>query len=110
MQGRYRNPNRATSIKKTSAYRNSGIKRTRAGYNSKYRNAAGTAPPSVRNTNKGVIVCHREYIGDILSSDAFVNQQAIVGNGIINPGNPFMFPWLSKVANQFEIYVPRGMN
>lgn len=64
----------------------------------------GTSPPSVRNSPYGTIVRHREYIGDVPSSAAFV-----IAALSINPGLPGTFPWLSQVAENFEEWVPRGI-
>jgi hypothetical protein len=64
----------------------------------------GVPVPTFQNMNDGVIVCHREYIGDITQSTAFVNNQFI-----IQPGNSTTFPWLNQIAQQFEQYEILGM-
>lgn len=64
----------------------------------------GMAPAKVRNTSSGVIISHREYVGDVTSTSIFHNNTFF-----INPGMPQLFPWLSKVAQNFEEWVPRGM-
>lgn len=65
----------------------------------------GLSPPYVVNAlNKGgIIVRHREYIGDITASSAFVNTAYP-----INPGQSTTFPWLSGIAANFEQYRMRG--
>lgn len=76
---------------------------TMSGCNSASLDNAG--PPIIKNTGHGeVIVRHREYIGDLLASQAFAGTAFP-----INPGLPTTFPWLSNVAAQFEEWEPRGM-
>lgn len=66
----------------------------------------GNSPPMVVNSNTGesVILRHREYLGDILSTTAFTNSAYP-----LNPGDPITFPWLSQVATSFEEYEFRGV-
>lgn len=66
----------------------------------------GMSPPMVQNSmsNGGIIVRHREYIGDITATAAFTNR-----NFPINPGINESFPWLSQIANAFEQYRFRGL-
>ncbi len=52
-----------------------------------------------RAMNGDIRVSHREYIQDIAGSVAFSNNQLPV-----NPGLPSTFPWLSKLASQYESY------
>nr|QKV51048.1 putative capsid protein [Crucivirus sp.] len=61
-------------------------------------------PPTVQNSAGGFIVRHREYIGDLNTSQAFTNYSFP-----LNPGIGAAFPWLSQVAQQFEEWVPRGI-
>lgn len=61
-------------------------------------------PPSVQNSSSGVIISHREYIGDLNTSQAFTNYAFA-----LNPGLNGTFPWLSEVASNFEEWVPRGI-
>lgn len=64
----------------------------------------GDQVPIVRNTPVGCIVRHREYIGDLIATAGFVvNPQKI------NPSNGAIFPWLSKIAANFEEWIPRGI-
>jgi hypothetical protein len=60
--------------------------------------------PEVRNTNAGMIVRHREFIGDIAPSIDFQSQTFS-----INPGISSSFPWLAQIATAFEEYKLRGM-
>lgn len=64
----------------------------------------GGNPPTVQNSSGGFIVRHREYIGDLNTSQAFQNY-----GFELNPGVESTFPWLSQVAQQFEEWVPRGI-
>lgn len=52
----------------------------------------------------GFIVRHREYIGDVLATTAYTNNSYLV-----NPGLNRTFPWLSQLANAFELYRLRGV-
>lgn len=53
---------------------------------------------SSKSTN--VTIAHMEYITDILPSQDFTMQI----DQAINPGLPFLFPWLSSMAKMFETY------
>lgn len=73
--------------------------------------SAGPPPPALfRNGKRGVRVVEREYLGDIRSgtlsggSSVFTNQSFI-----INPGLSTTFPWLSKIARQFDQWEPHGI-
>ena len=66
----------------------------------------GMTVPQIVNSAEtgGVIVRHREYLGDIAASTAFTIQSYD-----IQPGLQRTFPWLSSIANSFEQYRIRGM-
>lgn len=59
----------------------------------------GTSVPSFSKSANGVVITHREYIGDISSAVAFTNLSYA-----INPGLVTTFPWLSQVAQSFTEY------
>lgn len=64
--------------------------------------------PRISNAVKfegGVIVNHREYIGDVSSSIGFANQYVLP----LNPAMPASFPWLSGTAANFQQYIPMGV-
>lgn len=68
------------------------------------------APPSIRNgalPGGAVIVSHREYLGDVISSSSAntFNLRAYD----INPGLDGAFPWLSQCASNFQQYKIMGM-
>lgn len=66
------------------------------------------APIHVINSpNSGVIVRHREYIQDVISSPVagqFKNETFM-----IQPGDGNTFPWLAAIAENFQEYKLRGM-
>lgn len=64
------------------------------------------SPPSFGSDKKGsdVMFSHREYIGDVKSSVGF-NATTYP----INPGNPVMFPWMSRIAELYEEYEMLGL-
>lgn len=66
----------------------------------------GLSPPEIVNSvnRGGIIVRHREYLGDITASIPFVVQTYP-----IQPGINASFPWLSQIASAFEEYEFRGL-
>lgn len=68
------------------------------------------APPHVRNqsvNSGGVIISHREYLGDIISSSSANTFK--LQSFLINPGLEKSFPWLSQIAPNFQEYRMEGM-
>lgn len=64
-----------------------------------------TVPQIINSVDKGgVIVRHREYLGDILATTGYAVQ-----GFPLNPGVVTTFPWLSQMASSFEQYQLRGM-
>jgi len=61
--------------------------------------------PMMHNSSQSVVVRHREYIGDVLSSGNFTKQAEVV----LNPGLTTSFPWLATIARQYQEYTWRGM-
>lgn len=61
-------------------------------------------PPAFAAMNTGMRVAHREYIGDVLSTTSFG-----VTTYDVNPSNATSFPWLSKLAVNFEEYSIKGI-
>jgi len=61
-------------------------------------------PPSFAAMSSGIRIAHREFITDVVSSTGFVSTQYP-----INPSNSGTFPWLSKMALNFEQYVIKGV-
>nr|AQU11701.1 capsid protein [Cruciviridae sp.] len=60
--------------------------------------------PVVGNHNNRVLIQHREFIQDVLSTTEFQNLTFR-----INPGDIDTFPWLSRIAQNFEQYQLHGM-
>jgi hypothetical protein len=57
-------------------------------------------------TDGGVMIRHREFIGDIISTGpAFTIQSQLA----INPGLPASFPWLYSIAGNYSQYKMEGM-
>jgi len=73
------------------------------GANPKYNILNGNVPQfsSTRATN---IVCHREYIGDVVGTTAFTNTLYP-----LNPGVSNAFPWLQGIASNYQQYRFHGM-
>lgn len=65
---------------------------------------AGQANATFKNEGRGLRVCHREFITDVVSSTAFVNRSLP-----INPALPSTFPFLSQIARLFENYKMDGL-
>lgn len=61
-------------------------------------------PEFSNNNERCTMVVHREYITDIVGSEAFNLQEFR-----INPGVAETFPWLSAIAENYEQYVVQGM-
>lgn len=57
-----------------------------------------------------MMVNHREYISDIIPENTTTDGafQLLIQQKI-NPGNTFLFPWLSAIANRFESYRFRSL-
>lgn len=61
-------------------------------------------PPAFASMNTGMRMAHREYIADVTSSFFFKNTTYD-----INPMSSTTFPWLSKIAANFEEYTIKGL-
>lgn len=57
--------------------------------------------PAMHSSSTTTVVRHREYIGDIMSN---TSATPLVRNFQINPGLGQTFPWLSNLAQSFEMY------
>lgn len=64
----------------------------------------GAQIPKFSSTNASNIVCHREYLGDIAGSSAFLNRPFA-----LNPGMATTFPWLATVAQNYQQYKFHGL-
>lgn len=61
-------------------------------------------PPQFLTQDGGVRVAHREYLGDISSSASFA-----ISSYPINAGSATTFPFLSRLAQNFEEYSIKGL-
>lgn len=67
----------------------------------------GAQVPFVRNeSSHGVVISHREYLMDVVSSGTAGEFQ--VQTLPLNPGLPYTFPFLSQIAANFSEYVLEG--
>lgn len=66
---------------------------------------AASAVPAMHSDQQSVIIRHKEYLGEVLSSTSYTVQQSYP----LNPGNATTFPWLSNIAASFQEYRIRGM-
>lgn len=70
----------------------------------------GTSPPRVKNTNKGeaTVFNHREYLGELITGAGTPSAFALQSY-TINPGNSTLFPFASRLAENFQEWEIRGM-
>lgn len=61
--------------------------------------------PVMHKGDQSIIVRHREFITTVNSSQAYQVQNSFD----INPGNPYLFPWMAGIAARFQEYKVRGM-
>lgn len=73
-------------------------------HNSLLGKMSPTVPQFSQGDNGSIRIQHREYITDILSTTDFA-----VTEYQINPALTVSFPWLSRIAQQFEQYRINGM-
>lgn len=60
--------------------------------------------PMFKSSRDGMEVCHREFLGSVMGSDTFTSVVYPINVGINNT-----FPWLSRVAENFEEYDMLGL-
>ena len=66
--------------------------------------------PSIRNSRVqegAVVVRHKEYLGDVISSATAGSSNIVVYS--LQPGLATTFPWLAPIANSFQEYKLNGM-
>lgn len=66
--------------------------------------ANGKQIPKFMTNDRTNVICHREYLGDILSTTGFENRQYP-----INPTNSKTFPWLSQLAVNYQQFRFHGI-
>lgn len=64
----------------------------------------GNQIPKFNTSRQTNVVCHREYLGDIVGTAAFNNVAYA-----LNPGISTTFPWLSTVATSYQEYKFHGL-
>jgi hypothetical protein len=69
--------------------------------------AKGSTPLPMHSNNTSVIIRHREYLTDIVSSGTANTFSA--ASYYLNPGLSTTFPFLSTIAQQFQEYTIRGL-
>lgn len=65
------------------------------------------APNIIRKQNGDILISHREYVSDVIGTNgtAFPLPTADGYQSFrINPSNPGLFPWLSNIAPEYEMY------
>lgn len=100
-------------VSKRSAYPKKSYKRSRATAFSAarpskrvttYVKAMGRPAKVVRYPDGRVIIRHAEYITNVPSATGFS-----LATFPLNPGMSATFPWLSRIAQNFEEWVPKGI-
>jgi len=67
----------------------------------------GQSPPMVGSEDDMIIVRHREYLGDIFSSE---HEGAFkVQTYALQPGLDTVFEWLAPIAAQYQEWIPNGI-
>lgn len=72
--------------------------------NSLFDARTGSQVPFMHSTSESVVFRHREYIGEVSSTNAFTTTTYPV-----NPGLSSTFPYLSTIASCFQEYRFRGL-
>lgn len=75
-------------------------------------NASSSAVPLFQKDGKrGIRVVEREYLGDISSGPDLVLGTTAFANQVfrLNPSDPNTFPWLSRIAANFDQWEPNGI-
>lgn len=72
-----------------------------AGAGVAYSTQMVNSKPTFVNTKDGLRIVHREYVGDVNTN---TSGFAVVNTLQINPGLSGVFPWLSLIAANFEVY------
>jgi len=69
-----------------------------------------TVPVFSKDGKRGIRVVEREYLGDVFSG-ALSGAATVFNNAVypLNPSNASTFPWLSKIAVQFDQWEPNGI-
>jgi hypothetical protein len=66
---------------------------------------AASSIPAMHADGQSIVVRHKEYLGEVISSTSFTVQQSFP----LNPGLSTTFPWLAGIAVRFQEYRIKGM-
>lgn len=78
-------------------------------YNINYNSLiGGNEPTQFQTSGRGLIIKHKEYLGDVVTGPTTVGQFSVT-KFPINPGNVITYPWLNPIALQYDQYRPRGI-
>lgn len=66
---------------------------------------ASTGIPAMHKTDQSISVRHKEFVGQISGSTGFTVGKVLT----LNPGNAAVFPWLSRIASQYQEYKFKGL-
>lgn len=69
------------------------------------RAEASGSVPSMHKDGQSVTIRHKEYLGEVRGKQSFTVRNAFP----INPGVAATFPWLSRVAANFQEYRVKGL-
>jgi hypothetical protein len=64
--------------------------------------------PAMHSSNQSVIIRHKEYVGDVVSSSS-ANTFNVFNSYALNPGLSGSFPWLSSIASNYQEYTWKGV-
>jgi len=65
-----------------------------------YAKGFSNKKPIIKQTANGVVISHRELVGNITGSSTFTQALALA----LNPGISATFPWLSVIAGNWQCY------
>lgn len=72
---------------------------------------SGPTLPKFASNSRGTRIVEREFLGDIRSGFNMVSGSTAFNRATykLNPTSSATFPWLSKIANQFDQWEPHGI-
>jgi hypothetical protein len=73
--------------------------------------SANQVPIFTKDGKRGIRVTEREFLGDVMSGPVLVSGSTAFYNSSyrINPSDPVTFPWLSRVAANYDQWEPNGI-
>lgn len=73
--------------------------------------SASSVPVFSKDGKRGIRVVEREYLGDISSGPTLALGTTVFANQTyrVNPNDPLTFPWLSRIASNFDQWEPNGI-